>query len=340
MRDMKEAMLYEKLTDDRVHCHLCAHECTIAEGKRGICYVRENQEGTLYTLVYGTVIAQHVDPIEKKPLYHFHPGTTAFSIATPGCNMRCRWCQNADISQMPRERHFATSRKVSPEEVVSAAQRAGCRRIAYTYPEPTIFFEFAYDTSQLAREAGIANVFVTNGFMTEEMLDTYHPLLDAANVDLKAFRDDTYRKYAGARLQPVLDSIKKMKGLGVWVEVTTLIIPNVNDDPEELEDIAQFLVDEVGPETPWHISRFFPAYKMAGTPPTPVSTLERAQSIGREAGLRHIYVGNLPGEADTTCHECDQMLMRRSGYRILRNEIAPGGHCPNCGTPVDGVGMG
>jgi pyruvate formate lyase activating enzyme len=224
--------------------------------------------------------------------------------------------------------------------VVELAQKHRCASIAYTYTEPTIFFEFAHDTAQLAREADIANVFVTNGFMTEDTLEKMHPLLDAANVDLKAFRDDTYRKYAGARLQPVLDSLRKMKELGIWVEVTTLVIPEVNDDPEELRGIARFLVNEIGPETPWHVSRFFPAYKMSSMPPTPIWTLEQAEEIGRQEGLRHIYVGNLPGEADTMCHECGQILMRRSGYRILRNEIEPGGRCPNCGTPVDGVGMG
>ena len=214
---MKEAKLYEQLDDVRVRCNLCAHRCVIAEGKRGVCQVRHNRGGTLFTLVYGRAIAQHVDPIEKKPLMHFHPGTSAYSIATPGCNFRCSWCQNADISQMVRERHLIMGEPASPAEIVAAAQRSGCRSIAYTYTEPTIFFEYAYDTAVLAYEAGLANVYVTNGYMTEEMLDAFAPYLDAANVDLKAFRDETYRKYAGARLQPVLDSLKVMKRLGVWV---------------------------------------------------------------------------------------------------------------------------
>jgi pyruvate formate lyase activating enzyme len=338
---VKEAMLYEKLADDRVRCNLCAHHCTVADGKRGLCQVRENRDGTLYTLVYGQAVSQHVDPVEKKPLLHFYPGSTAYSIATVGCNFRCQWCQNADISQMVRERHSILGRDVSPEEIVTDAQRAGCRSIAYTYTEPTVFFEYTYDTARLAHEngAGLANIYVTNGYMTEEMLETFHPYLDAANVDLKAFRDETYRRYVGARLQPVLDGLKVMKRLGVWVEVTTLVIPGINDDPAELEDAARFVAQELGVETPWHISRFYPAYEMTSVPPTPVSTLQRAREIGLEAGLHYVYVGNVPGEANTYCHECGRLLIRRSGYWILENHVQPDGRCPDCGTPVAGVGM-
>jgi pyruvate formate lyase activating enzyme len=339
---MKEAMLYQKLDDERVQCYLCAHRCRISEGKRGVCHVRENRGGALYTLVYGRTISQHVDPVEKKPLAHFYPGTTAYSIATVGCNFRCEWCQNADISQMPRDRHFIAGNKASPEQIVAAARRSGCRSIAYTYTEPTIFFEYAYDTARLAREAGIANIYVTNGFMTAgpgEMLETFDPYLDAANVDLKAFRDETYRRYVGGRLQPVLDSLKKMKELGVWVEVTTLVVPGINDDEEELRDAARFVAQELGPETPWHISRFYPGYQMTHVPPTPIATLRRAQEIGEEEGLRYIFVGNVPGEANTECHACGELLIRRSGYLILANRVASGQVCPNCDTPVAGVGM-
>ncbi len=335
----REARLYEGLADERVQCNLCAHRCTIGDGKRGVCHVRENRAGTLYTLVYGRLIAQHVDPVEKKPLMHFYPGTTAYSIATPGCNFRCQWCQNADISQMPRERQFIMGDRVSPEQVVAEARRAGCRSIAYTYTEPTIFFEYAFDTARLAHEAGLANIYVTNGYMTEGMLETFQPYLDAANVDLKAFRDETYRKYVGGRLQPALDSLRAMKRLGVWVEVTTLVIPGINDDPAELRDAAQFVAQELGVETPWHISRFFPTYQMTDAPPTPISTLLKAQEIGLEEGLRYIFVGNVRGEANTVCHECDRTLVRRSGYWILENRVRPDGTCPDCGAPVAGVGM-
>jgi pyruvate formate lyase activating enzyme len=336
---MKEAMLYEKLPGERVRCNLCAHGCIIAEGRQGVCQVRENEGGTLYTWVYGQLIAQEVDPVEKKPLLHFYPGSNAYSIATPGCNFRCQWCQNADISQMPREQNLIRGREVEPREVVAAAKRAACRSIAYTYTEPTIFFEYAYDTARLAQDAGLANIFVTNGYMTKEMLETLHPYLDAANVDLKAFRDETYRRLVGARLQPILDNLKTMKRLGIWVEVTTLIIPGVNDDPAELQDVARFVSLEMGVETPWHISRFYPAYKMQDVPPTAVSTLKRAREIGLEAGLRYVYVGNVPGKADTICHHCGQLLIRRLGYRIVDNHIRAGGRCPDCGTPAAGVGM-
>ncbi len=340
MRIMKEAMLYEKLPEGKVRCNLCAHRCVIADGKKGICQVRENRGGTLYTLVYGHTIIQHVDPVEKKPLFHFHPGSTAYSIATPGCNFRCRWCQNWDIFQMVHDRHFIMGEEASLEQVVAAAQKADCRSIAYTYTEPTIFFEYAYDTARLAHEAGLANLYITNGYMTEEMLETFQPYLDAANVDLKAFRDKTYQKYVGARLQPVLSTMKLMKRLGIWLEVTTLVIPDINDDDGELKDVADFVAEELGVDTPWHISRFFPAYKMTDVSPTPVETLNRAREIGLEAGLRYVYVGNVSGEANTVCHKCGQILIRRLGYRILENRVQPNGRCPNCGMPVAGVGMG
>jgi pyruvate formate lyase activating enzyme len=337
--DKVEARLYEKLDEGRVQCHLCAHECRIAAGKRGICSVRENVGGSLYTLVYGRTISEHVDPIEKKPLAHFYPGTRAYSVATVGCNFRCEWCQNANISQMPRETGLTVGETSSPEQIVAAARRSGCRSIAYTYTEPTIFYEYAYDTAKLAHQAGLANVFVTNGFMTEAMLEAFDPYLDAANVDLKAFRDETYRKHVGGRLQPVLDSLKKMKDLGVWVEVTTLVVPDLNDDEGELRDAARFVTQELGPETPWHVSRFFPGYQMRHVPPTSVRTLHRAVEIGREEGLRYIFAGNVPGEANTECHHCGELLIRRSGYRILANRIAEGQVCPSCGTCVAGVGL-
>jgi pyruvate formate lyase activating enzyme len=340
MNTTKEAMLYEKLAEGKVRCNLCAHRCVIADRKRGICQVRENRGGTLYTLVYGRTIVQNMDPVEKKPLFHFHPGSSAFSIATPGCNFRCQWCQNWDTSQLVRQRHLIMGKKVDPDQVVSAAQKANSRSIAYTYTEPTIFFEYTYDTARLAHQAGLANIYVTNGYMTKEMLESFHPYLDAANVDLKAFRDKTYHRYVGAQLQPVLDAMKLMKQLGIWLEVTTLVIPGINDDERELRNTANFVANELGKDTPWHISRFFPAYKMTDVPYTPIETLQRARQIGLEEGLRYVYVGNVPGEANTVCHECGQMLIRRSGYRILENQTQPGGRCPNCGVLVAGVGMG
>jgi len=338
---MKEAMLYERLPDNRVRCNLCAHRCVIADGKRGICRVRENQGGTLYTLVYGRTIAQHVDPVEKKPLFHFYPGSTAYSVATPGCNFRCRWCQNWEISQMPREHHLIMGEEANPEQIVAAVRQTGSRSVAYTYTEPTVFFEYAYDTACVAHEGGLANIYVTNGYMTEEMLETFCPYLDAANVDLKAFRDETYRKYVGARLQPVLDSLKVMKRLDIWLEVTTLVIPGINDDPGELRDAARFVAEELGVDTPWHVSRFFPAYEMTDVPPTSVATLQRAREIGLEEGLRYVYEGNVPGEAgrDTVCPTCGSTLIRRSAFGVLADRIQDG-RCPDCGTLIAGVGMG
>ncbi len=335
----KEALLYEKLPDGKVRCGLCAHHCVIANGKKGICRVRENRGGILYTLVYGRTIAQHVDPVEKKPLFHFYPGTAVFSMAAPGCNFRCRWCQNWEISQMPREQHLISGEEASPEQIVAYARQVSCRSIAYTYTEPTVFFEYAYDTARLAHNVGLANLYITNGYMTDKMLETFAPYLDAVNVDLKAFRDETYRKYVGARLEPVLRSLKTIKRLGIWLEVTTLVISGINDDPEELKDAVDFVAGELGVNTPWHISRFSPAYKMAQVPPTPLSKLEEARDIGRQAGLRYVYLGNVAAGEDTFCHQCDDLLIRRSGYQIIENRIRADGCCPCCGAEVAGIGM-
>ncbi len=334
---IKEAMLYEKLDDDNVRCYLCAHRCEISPSKRGICGVRENREGTLYTLVYGTIIAENVDPIEKKPLFHVYPGSRSFSIATVGCNFHCTFCQNYDISQMPRESGKIMGREATPEEIVQQAVNTKSRTIAYTYTEPTIFYEFARDVGKIAHEKGIKNVFITNGYMTEEALEKISPCLDAANVDLKAFRDDFYKKYCGARLQPVLNSLKKMKELGIWVEVTTLIIPTLNDSDEELKDIAQFIYS-LGPEIPWHISRFYPQYEMDGLPPTPVATLHRAAKIGEEAGLKYVYTGNVPGDKkeNTYCPKCGNLLIDRHGFNINKINLEES-KCPRCGTPMDGI---
>ena len=333
---MKEALLFEKLNDQKVRCHLCGHRCVIPAGKLGVCKVRQNVDGTLHTLVYGSAISQNVDPIEKKPLYHFYPGSGSFSIATLGCNFQCKWCQNWEIAHMPRQRGLIRVENTSPEELVAKAQTTNCKSIAYTYTEPTIFFEYAYDTAKLAHQAGIANVYVTNGYMTDEMLDAFHPYLDAANVDLKAFRKKTYHKYVGAGLQPVLDSLKKMKELGIWVEVTTLIVPEINDDPGELLDTAVFIARELGADTPWHLSRFFPHYQMPNIPPTPLKTLHQAQEIGQEAGLQYVYMGNVREESNTYCHKCNELLIQRQGYWVSVNKIQ-NGKCGKCGGEVAGV---
>jgi pyruvate formate lyase activating enzyme len=301
----------------------------------GVCNVRENQGGVLYSLVYGRTISQHIDPIEKKPLYHFYPGSSAYSIATPGCNFRCQWCQNWEIAHMPREQGMIAGEIVSPETIVANVRRTGSQSIAYTYTEPTIFFEFTYDIAKLANEAGIANIYVTNGYMTPEMLEMMHPYLDAANVDLKAFQDKTYKRYVGAGLQGVLDSLITMKRYGIWIEVTSLLISGINDEAAELRAIAKFIAQELGAATPWHISRFFPHYKMSNIPPTPISTMQRAREIGYEEGLKFVYLGNVPGESNTLCPKCGNLLIRRQGYRIGENQIE-NGKCPDCGTQIDG----
>ncbi len=333
---MLESMLYEKLSENRVRCNLCAHRCVIKEGKRGICQVRENQNGTLYTLVYGRTIAQHTDPVEKKPLFHFYPGTNAYSIATPGCNFRCPWCQNWEISQIPEDGEIAAGIEASPNQIVADARRAGCKSIAYTYTEPTIFFEYAYDTARLAHEAGLANIYVTNGYMTEEMLETFSPYLDAMNIDLKGFSEKMYKEYVGARLQPVLDALKKAKELGIFLEVTTLIIPGINDSSEELKDATNFIATELGTDTPWHISRFFSAYKMPNAPVTPVETLKQAVKIGKDAGLRYVYLGNAPGQGDenTHCPSCGNLVVERMGY-YTRAVGLDGSKCHFCGAELN-----
>jgi pyruvate formate lyase activating enzyme len=332
-----EAFLYEKEADRRVRCALCGHRCRIEAGARGICGVRENREGILNSLVYGRVIAQNVDPIEKKPLFHFLPGSRSFSIATAGCNFSCSFCQNHDISQLPRDENRIAGQERTPVQIVEAARQSGCGSIAYTYTEPTIYFEFAWDTAGIAREQGMKNIFITNGYMTAEALELLGPRLDAANVDLKSYRDDFYKKQCGARLQPVLDSLRKMKELGVWVEVTTLLIPGLNDAEEELRDLAGFIFS-LGAETPWHISRFHPRYRMTGTPPTQAAAIHRAAEIGKSAGLMYVYSGNLPGDEgeNTRCARCGYLLIGRYGFAVERLDLK-GSACPRCGTPLHGV---
>ena len=320
-----------------MRCNLCAHRCLIPEGRRGVCMVRENRGGTLYSLVHGRIVSQALDPIEKKPLFHFLPGAPALSIATVGCNFRCDFCQNWEISQYPREHGGAVlGERVTPEELVAQAKSAGAPIIAYTYTEPTVFFELAYETARLAAREGIRNVFVSNGYLTEEAAREIAPYLHGINIDLKSFSDEFYRRHCGATLQPVLDTIERMVGLGVWVEVTTLVIPGWNDSSQELAWLAEFL-SGVSPNIPWHISRFIPAWRVTDRPPTPVSTLRRARRIGLEAGLKYVYLGNVPGEGeDTHCPNCGETLIRRHGFYILQNRLREG-RCPSCGTEIPGV---
>lgn len=335
---MKKAEFWEKAKDENIRCGLCNHHCVIPPGKRGICGVRENRDGELISLVYGRLVSRNSDPVEKKPLFHFLPGSISFSIATVGCNFRCKHCQNWQISQYPHLYNGdIVGEPVSPEEVVSDAQGSGARSIAYTYVEPTIFYEMARETGELAHSQGIKNIFVSNGYMAPDVSRALKNVLDGINIDLKAFTDRFYKEICGARLQPVLDNIKLMYELGVWVEVTTLIIPGWNDSEHELRDIARF-IRSISPGIPWHVSAFYPTYKLMDAPPTSAETLIRAREIGLEEGLWFVYQGNIPGAGgeDTNCPVCGTALIRRRGYTILENRIS-GGKCPSCGEVIEGV---
>jgi len=337
---MKEAMLYEKLSDTKVQCNLCNHRCTIKDGNYGICGVRQNVDGSLFSLVYDRIVSSHIDPIEKKPLFQFYPGSRSYSIATVGCNFTCRHCQNADISQFPREKKgYIVGDTVGPEEIASDADSSGCKSIAYTYTEPTVFFELAYETAKIAHGRGIKNIFVTNGFMTPEALREISPYLDGMNIDLKSFTERFYKDICGARLEPVLDNIKLAHELGIWVEVTTLVIPTLNDSQDELRQIAEFIKD-VDQDIPWHISQFYPTYKMTTLSRTPVETLHMAREIGVKTGLHNVYEGNVPGRGNenTYCYNCGNLLIERWGYSIVKNVIKDG-HCPSCKSPIAGVGL-
>jgi pyruvate formate lyase activating enzyme len=332
---------FQKILDEKkksVECFLCSHRCHIKNGKRGICKVREKKDGVLYSLVYGKIISQNVDPIEQKPLFHLLPGSLSYSIATVGCNFRCSHCQNYDISQYPRMHNGAIAgSNVSPELIVNSAIEYGCKSISYTYIEPTIFFEFAFECAQLAHERGIKNVFVSNGYTSPEATRKFAPYLDGNNIDLKAFTDKFYREVCGAKLAPVLDTIKLMKELGVWVEVTTLVIPGWNDSDKELQEIARF-IKSIDPEMPWHVTRFHPTFKMTDRSATPVATLQRARQIGITEGLKYVFVGNIPGEdgENTICPQCSGIVVERMGFSI-RSQNQKNGKCGNCGHSIAGV---
>lgn len=336
---MKEAMFYNTIEDERVACELCPHFCKLKQDQIGICGVRKNISGKLHSLVYGKAIAVHIDPIEKKPLFHVAPGSHSFSISTVGCNFHCKFCQNHDISQVrSTDTMNRFSQQLSPDELVRMAKQNSCISIAYTYTEPTIYFEYAYDTAKIAYENGILNVFVTNGYINPSPLQYIHEYLDAANVDLKSFNKNFYKKLVGAKLTPVLDTLKLMKKLNIWIEVTTLIIPGENDSREELTEIASFIKNELGAEIPWHISRFYPQYLLTDHLPTPFATLEKAREIGLAQGLRYVYLGNIPGtDAENTyCFNCNKLLIKRYGYHINENNIISG-NCSFCGVKIDGL---
>ena len=334
---MEEAYLYQKMKDGKVKCLNCAHYCQILPGKKGICGVRENQEDKLYALNYGKVAALNIDPIEKKPFFHFLPGSQSLSVATVGCNLKCASCQNWKISQMPSLEDRIEGKETRPEDIVSLALKETLPSISYTYTEPAIFSEFALDIMKLAREKGLKNNWVSNGFWSKELFDLVSPHLDAANVDLKGFTEEFYNKYCGAKLQPVLDTLKRLNKKKIWTEITTLVIPGLNDSKEVFKGIADFIKKDLNAETPWHISQFSGAisWKLKNLPETPIETLERAYKIGKEAGLKYVYTGNVPGlpSEDTFCPKCNNLVIERTGYIVTRYD--KNGKCPKCNTNLN-----
>jgi pyruvate formate lyase activating enzyme len=331
---IKEAMLYEKLDDKKVHCKLCAQSCKISPGKQGFCRVRENRDGTLYTLNYSVVSSEALDPIEKKPLYHFYPGSAVYSLGSIGCNFRCRHCQNWTISQVGIDTSHAV--EISPETAVSRALQFGARSIAWTYNEPTIWFEYTYDCARLAKEAGLATIYVTNGYITPEALEKISPYLDAFRVDFKAFNNEFYRKVASARLEPVLEATKRAHELGMHIEVVNLVIPTYNDGPEELRAMSKWIYGNLGADTPLHFTRFHPYYQLTDVPSTPLETLETAYDIAKEEGLHYIYIGNVPGtdKENTFCPECSNLLIKRGMFDTEEYNITEDTACPQCGKHI------
>ncbi len=332
---MREAILYKELGDKTVQCRVCNHYCVIPSQKRGKCGVRENQKGKLVSLVYGEAIACNVDPVEKKPLFHFMPGTYSLSVATVGCNFACQNCQNYDISQGPKQNKMISGQDLSPEKIVELALKYKTPSISYTYTEPTIFIEYALETMKLAKKQGLKNSWVTNGYLTPQALEVIAPYLDAANVDLKFFQNDLYQEICGAKLEPILNTLKLMKKLKIWLEITTLLIPDYTNAGSQVKEIAQFIFKQLGPETPWHISRFYPCYKMTDVSPTPLDFIHQAVEIGKKTGLKYVYAGNLPGDKgeNTYCPQCQNLVIERVGYEIKRLDHR--GKCPKCGEKID-----
>jgi len=339
------ARLWKPLKSGAAQCRLCNHFCAIKPGERGLCGVRENRGGELVTLVYGLPAAINADPVEKKPLYHFLPGTRTFSLGAMGCNFSCTFCQNAGLSQPPRLGLPIKGHSLGPQALVDTAIESGCKSMAYTYSEPTVFFELVEDTAKLARTRGLKNILVTNGFMSPECLEAYGPAetgcIQAANVDIKAFTEAFYKEQCGARLAPVLENLKHMRALGWWIEVTTLIIPGLNDAPAELAELAGFIARELGPNTPWHLSRFHPDHRLLDRPVTPTPTLLEAREAGRAAGLKFVYIGNVSGLGfgDTLCPVCGKLVLARDGFHV---NAGPGGGpfcglCPSCGAAIPGI---
>jgi pyruvate formate lyase activating enzyme len=336
---MKESYSYDKLEDKKVHCLTCAQGCFILPQKYGLCGVRKNIDGKLYALNYGKIISRSIDPIEKKPLFHFLPGTSTYSFATVGCNLSCGNCQNWQISQTVKSDKvmLEMGEEVTPEKIVEAAMKNGCPSISYTYTEPTIFLEFALDTMKIAKKRGVKNIWISNGFMTPQTLDLILPYLDAANIDIKSSEDEFYRRYCMGRLEPILENCIRIKKAGVWLEITTLVIPRLSSDETVIKNIAAFIKKDLGDKTPWHLSAFSGeiSWKMRDIPNTTEEEIHTAYRIGKEEGLKYVYAGNLPGdpEENTYCPACGELNIERTGYRIERHDKR--GECRNCGEELN-----
>ena len=334
--ELVEARYYEKLDHRKIQCKLCPRECLIDDLERGYCGVRENHGGTYYTLVYGNPCSANIDPIEKKPLFHFLPGTNAFSVATVGCNVMCKFCQNWEISQSRPEQ--IRSFRLLPDDMALAARNKKCHTIAYTYTEPVVFTEYMYDSAVAGHKHNVKSVMISNGYINPEPMRDLCKVLDAVKIDLKAFTEKFYKELVAGTLKPVLDTLVLLKSENMWTEIVYLVIPEQNDDPKELEALSKWIYKELGPETPIHFSRFHPQYRLKNVPPTPVQSIKRARQIALDNGLQYVYVGNVPGDPgeSTFCPNCQTVLIRRIGFSILENNLQDG-KCPKCRHTIPGI---
>jgi pyruvate formate lyase activating enzyme len=331
-----EALFWDELPDRKVKCRLCPRECEVADVERGYCGVRENQGGKYQTLVYGALCSANVDPIEKKPLFHYLPGTQAFSVATAGCNVECKFCQNWQISQYRPEQVESTL--VPPPQLVGACKTRQCPTIAYTYSEPVVFYEYMHDAAALGRQQGIGSVMISNGYIQEKPLRELCGQLTAVKIDFKAFTEKFYQEVCAAKLKPVLSTLQTLKEIGIWFELVMLVIPTLNDSPDEMKQMGEWIVKNLGPDVPLHLTRFHPTYRVTNLPQTPVTTLERARQIALDAGLHYVYAGNVPmhPSENTYCHHCQTELIRRIGFQVASNQLKDG-KCPKCNTVIPGV---
>jgi len=335
------AWLSKEIKSGKVLCEACSQACVLSEGEYGICGVRKVEDGELKLLVYGLAAALNIDPVEKKPMFHFLPKSDVMSVGTVGCNFSCKFCQNYDISQYPKEHsHQIVGQKLPPERIVELAIENGCDSIAYTYNEPIVFFEYTYDTAKLAHEKGLKNIYVTSGYETHKAIDLLAPYIDGMNIDIKSFSNEFYKEICGARLKPVLEAVRYAHSKGIWIEITTLLIQGKNDSDEEIREIAKFIAS-VDNSIPWHLSAFHPMYKMLDVPRTPVSTLRRAYKIGQEEGLKYLYVGNIDDEdfESTYCPKCLKRVIDRRGHigQFVTNDLDENGSCPHCGYSIEGI---